>query len=129
MNTISDEICRLQSRIIELEQQKKEKENNEIMKQISYEHNINVLHNIVSEKKQDIEKKVVKFEQQQIACYGHCWNNYNYQINREKDAFYNTPNSKGVYGVYEEQQTLKPLEAIYHILQIIHNRLNKLENQ
>jgi len=96
------------------------------MKQISYEHNINVLHNIVSEKKQDIEKKVVKFEQQQIACYGHCWNNYNYQINREKDAFYNTPNSKGVY---EEQQTLKPLEAIYHILQIIHNRLNKLENQ
>lgn len=127
MNSISEEIYQLQSRIIELERQKKEQEKNEINKQTSFEHNINVLHDIVGEKKLDIEKKVVKFEQRQRDAYGHNTAGFKHIIDRENHAFYNTPYCK--HGVYDEQQTLKPLEAIYHILQIINNRLNKLENQ
>jgi hypothetical protein len=127
MNSISDEIYQLQSRVIELEQQEKEQEKNEINKQTSFEHNINVLHDIVTEKKLVIEKKVIKHEQLQITCYGHNTAGFNYQIDRENHLFYNTPSN--IHGVYHDQQTLKPLEAIYHILQIINNRLNKLENQ
>lgn len=127
MNSISDEIYQLQSRIIELERQKKEQEKNEINKQTSFEHNINVLHDIVTEKKLVIEKKVIKHEQQQINYYGHNTAGFKLQIDRGNHAFYNTPSN--IHGVYDDQQALKPLEAIYHILQIINNRLNKLENQ
>jgi len=123
MNSISEEIYQLQSRIIELERQKKEQEKNEINKQTSFEHNINVLHDIVTEKKLVIEKKVSQINQRHIGYGPNC----NQLIDRELNVFYNSPDNK--HGVYNEQQALKPLETIYHILQIINNRLKKLENQ
>ncbi len=48
-NSYSDEIQRLQQRIIELERQRKEKEEND--KKISIEHNFNVINNLLNEKK------------------------------------------------------------------------------
>ena len=123
MDSITEEIKRLQSRILELEEQKKEQESYEIAKKTSLQYNFDMLNDIIGNHKTTISNKLKHFEER--------LSNMGWVEPRMKEeayqTFYNDDNNK--YGVYKERQILIPLEAIYHSLQLINDRLNKLENQ
>jgi len=95
MSSVTEEIQQLQLRILELEKQKKEKDESDI--KTSIHHNFNVINNVLNEK---------------------------------KTAINNNKYSKSVpLARYYDQELVTHLEAIYNILQILDNRLNKLEDK
>ena len=95
MSSVTEEIQQLQLRIVELEKQKKEKDESD--KKTSIDHNFNVINNLLTEKKTAI-------------------NNNRY--------------SKSVpLARYYDQELVTHLEAIYNILQIVDERLKKLEEK
>ena len=95
MSSVTEEIQQLQVRILELEKQKKEKDESD--KKTSIEHNFNVINDVLTEKKTAI-------------------NNNRY--------------SKSVpLARYYDQELVTHLEAIYNILQIVDERLKKLEDK
>jgi len=92
MSSDTDEIQKLQLRILELEKQKKMK----VIK-TSIDHNFNVINDVLTEK---------------------------------KNAINNNRYSKSVpLARYYDQQLVTRLEAIYNILQIVDERLKKLEEK
>jgi len=95
MSSVTEEIQKLQVRILELEKQKKEKDESD--KNTSIEHNFKVINDVLTEKKTAI-------------------NNNRY--------------SKSVpLARYYDQQLVTHLESIYNILQIVDERLKKLEDK
>jgi hypothetical protein len=95
MSSVTEEIQQLQVRILELEKQKKEKDESD--KKTSIEHNFTVINDVLTEKKTAI-------------------NNNRY--------------SKSVpLARYYDQELVTHLEAIYNILQIVDERLKKLEDK
>ena len=95
MSSVTEEIQQLQVRILELEKQKKEKDESD--KKTSIEHNFNVINDVLTKKKTAI-------------------NNNRY--------------SKSVpLARYYDQELVTHLEAIYNILQIVDERLKKLEDK
>ena len=95
MSSVTEEIQQLQVRILELEKQKKEKDESD--KKTSIEHNFTVINDVLTEKKTAI-------------------NNNRY--------------SKSVpLARYYDQELVTHLEAIYNILQIVDERLKKLEEK
>jgi hypothetical protein len=95
MSSVTEEIQKLQVRILELEKQKKEKDESD--KKTSIEHNFKVINDVLTEKKTAI-------------------NNNRY--------------SKSVpLARYYDQELVTHLEAIYNILQIVDERLKKLEDK
>ena len=95
MSSVPEEIQQLQLRILELEKQKKEKDEGD--KKTSIEHNFTVINDVLTEKKTAI-------------------NNNRY--------------SKSVpLARYYDQELVTHLEAIYNILQIVDERLKKLEDK
>lgn len=95
MSSITEEIQQLQLRIVELEKQKKEKEKDESDKKTSITHNFNIINDVLTEKKTQINT-----------------NNYSKSVPLAR---------------YYDQQLVTRLDAVYNILQIIDERLNKLE--
>jgi hypothetical protein len=95
MSSVTEEIQQLQVRILELEKQKKEKDESD--KKTSIDHNFKVINDVLTEKKTAI-------------------NNNRY--------------SKSVpLARYYDQELVTHLEAIYNILQIVDERLKKLEDK
>ena len=95
MSSVTEEIQKLQLRILELEKQKKEKDESD--KKTSIEHNFKVINDVLTEKTTAI-------------------NNNRY--------------SKSVpLARYYDQELVTHLEAIYNILQIVDERLKKLEDK
>ena len=95
MSSVTEEIQQLQVRILELEKQKKEKDESD--KKTSIEHNFKVINDVLTEKNTAI-------------------NNNRY--------------SKSVpLARYYDQELVTHLEAIYNILQIVDERLKKLEDK
>jgi len=95
MSSVTEEIQQLQSRILELEKQQKEKD--EIDKKHSIDHNFKVINDVLTEK---------------------------------KSAIKNNRYSKSVPLVrYYDQELVTHLEAVYNILQIVDERLKKLEEK
>ena len=95
MSSVTEEIQKLQVRILELEKQKKEKDESD--KKTSIDHNFKVINDVLTEKKTAI-------------------NNNRY--------------SKSVpLARYYDQELVTHLEAIYNILQIVDERLKKLEDK
>ena len=95
MSSVTEEIQKLQLRILKLEKQKKEKDESD--KKTSIDHNFNVINDVLTEKKTAIDK----------------------------DKY-----SKSVpLARYYDQQLVTHLEAIYNILQIVDERLKKLEEK
>ena len=95
MSSVTEEIQKLQVRILELEKQKKEKDESD--KNTSIEHNFKVINDVLTEKKTAI-------------------NNNRY--------------SKSVpLARYYDQELVIHLEEIYNILQIVDERLKKLEDK
>jgi hypothetical protein len=95
MNSYTEEIDQLKLRILELEKQEKEKY--EIYIKTSINHNLNIINNLLDEKKTAINN-----------------NKYSKSVPLAK---------------YYDQELVTHLEAIYNILQILDNRLNKLEDK
>jgi hypothetical protein len=95
MSLVTEEIHQLQLRILELEKQKKEKD--EIDKKISIDYNFNVINDVLTKKKTAI-------------------NNNRYSKSVPLARFY-------------DQELVTHLEAIYNILQILDDRLKKLEQK
>jgi hypothetical protein len=93
MSSITEEIQHLQLRILELEKQKKEKDEND--KKTSIDHNFNVINDLLNEKKTNIDN-----------------NRYSKSVPLAK---------------YYDKQLVTHLEAIYNILQIVDERITKLE--
>ena len=95
MCSVTEEIQQIQLRILELEKQKKEKDESD--KKISIDHNFKVINDLLTEKKTAI-------------------NNNRY--------------SKSVpLARYYDQELVTHLEAVYNILQIVDERLKKLEEK
>jgi glycine/serine hydroxymethyltransferase len=95
MSLVTEEIQQLQLRILELEKQKKEKDNSDI--KTSIDHNFNVINDVLTEK---------------------------------KTAIINNRYSKSApLARYYDQTLVTHLEAIYNILQIVDERLKKLEEK
>jgi hypothetical protein len=95
MSSVPEEIQQLQLRILELEEQQKEKDESD--KKTSIDHNFKVINDVLTEKKTAI-------------------NNNRY--------------SKSVpLARYYDQQLVTHLEAIHNILQIVDERLKKLEKK
>ena len=95
MSSVTEELQQLQVRILELEKQKKEKDESD--KKTSIDHNFKVINDVLTEKKTAI-------------------NNNRY--------------SKSVpLARYYDQELVTHLEAIYNILQIVDERLKKLEDK
>jgi len=93
MESVSTEIQQLQLRIVELEKQKKERQEND--NKISIHHNFNVINDLLTKK---------------------------------KTAITNNRYSKSVpLARYYDQELVTHLEAVYNILQIVDERLKKLE--
>jgi|LauGreDrversion4_2_1035121.scaffolds.fasta_scaffold963475_2 hypothetical protein len=123
MDSIPEEIKQLQSRILELEKQKKEQETHEIAKKTSLQYNFDMLNDIIGNHKSTISNKLKRFEEGLPPMV-----RVEPRMKEEAyQSFYNNKHNK--YGVYKEQKILIPLEAIYHSLQLINDRLNKLEKQ
>jgi uncharacterized membrane protein len=95
MISVDEEIQRLQIRLLELEKQKKENEEN--IKKKSIDHNFKVINDVLNEKKTAIDN-----------------NKYSKSIPLAR---------------HYDQEVVKHLEAIYNILQILDDRLNKLEDK
>jgi len=93
MSSITEEILHLQLRILELEKQKKEKDEND--KKISIDHNFKVINDLLNEKKTNIDN-----------------NRYSKSVPLAR---------------YYDKQLVTHLEAIYNILQIVDERITKLE--
>ena len=103
MNSITEEIKQLQSRILELEKQQKEKDENE--KNTSIDYNFNVINDLLNKKKTEIN-------------------------NKKKTEINNNRYSKAVQlAKYYDQELVTHLEAIYNILQNVDERLKKLEEK
>jgi len=95
MSSVTEEIQNLQLRILELEKQKKEKDESD--KKTSLDHNFNVINDVLTAKKTAIDK----------------------------DKY-----SKSVpLARYYDRQLVTHLEAVYNILQIVDERLKKLEEK
>ena len=95
MSSVTEEIQKLQVRILELEKQKKEKDESD--KKTSIDHNFKVINNLLTEKKTDIIN-----------------NRYSKSVPLAR---------------YYDQELVTHLEAIYNILQIVDERLKKLEEK
>ena len=95
MSSVTEEIQQLQLRIVELEKQKKEKEESD--KKTSIDHNFKVLNDLLTEKKTALK-------------------------NRYKNKLVLLAQSY-------DQAHVTHLEAIYNILQIVDERLKKLEEK
>jgi len=95
MSSVTEEIQQLQVRILELEKQKKEKDESD--KKTSIDHNFKVINNLLTEKKTDIIN-----------------NRYSKSVPLAR---------------YYDQELVTHLEAIYNILQIVDERLKKLEDK
>ena len=95
MSSITEEIQQLQVRILELEKQKKEKDESD--KRTSIEHNFNVINDVLTEKKTAINN-----------------NRYSKSVPLAK---------------YYDKELVTHLESIYNILQIVDERLKKLEDK
>jgi len=95
MSSISEEIQQLQLRIVELEKQKKEKDESD--KKTSIDHNFKVINDLLTEKKTAINN-----------------NRYSKSVPLAK---------------YYDQELVTHLESIYNILQIVDERLKKLEDK
>ena len=95
MSSVTKEIQQLQLRILELEKQKKEK--NESDKKTSIDHNFKVINDLLTEKKTAINN-----------------NRYSKSVPLAK---------------YYDQELVTHLESIYNILQIVDERLKKLEDK
>ena len=95
MSSVTEEIQQLQVRILELEKQKKEKD--ESYKKTSIEHNFKVINDVLTEKKTTITN-----------------NRYSKSVPLAR---------------YYDQELVTHLEAIYNILQIVDERLKKLEDK
>jgi len=95
MSTVSEEIQELQLRIVELEKQKKEKEEND--KKTSIDHNFKVLNDLLTEKKTALKNK---YKNKPVLL---------------EQSYY--------------QAHVTHLEALYNILQIVDERLKKLEEK
>jgi hypothetical protein len=93
MSSVSQEIKQLQQRILELESQQKETDEND--KRMSISHNFQIINSVLVEKKSRIAD-----------------NTYSKTIKLAK---------------YYDQQLVTRLEAVYNILQIIDERITKLE--
>ena len=93
MSSITEEIQHLQLRILELEKQKKEKDEND--KKTSIDQNFKVINDLLNEKKTNIDN-----------------NRYSKSVPLAK---------------YYDKQLVTHLEAIYNILQIVDERITKLE--
>ena len=111
MSSLSDEIQQLQLRIVELEKQKKEKD--ETDKKTSIEHNLNVINDFLQEIKPGLETIL-----RSRGC-----------TNTEKYVYTQSTSNKYVY---PERPThigdlVMHLEAVYNILKIVDERLQKLE--
>jgi len=99
MSTVSEEIQELQLRIVELEKQKKEKEEND--KKTSIDHNFKVLNDLLTEKKTALKNK---------------YKNNPVLLEQSYYQAHVTPH-------------VTHLEALYNILQIVDERLKKLEDK
>jgi hypothetical protein len=95
MSSFSEEIQQLQLRILELEKQKKETEENN--KKSSLDYNFNVINDVLTQKKKNITD-----------------NRYSKSVPLAR--FY-------------DEELVNHLEAVYNILQILDNRLKKLEEK
>ena len=95
MSSVTEEIQQLQVRILELEKQKKEKDESD--KKTSIEHNFTVINDVLTEKKTAINN-----------------NRYSKSVPLAK---------------YYDQELVTHLESIYNILQIVDERLKKLEDK
>jgi len=95
MSSVTEEIQQLQVRILELEKQKKEKDEND--KKTSIDHNFKVINDLLTEKKTAINN-----------------NRYSKSVSLAR---------------YYDQELVTHLEAIYNILQIVDERLKKLEEK
>jgi hypothetical protein len=95
MSSVAEEIQQLQLRILELEKQKKEKD--ESNKKTSIDHNFKVINDLLTEKKNKINN-----------------NRYSKSVPLAK---------------YYDEELVTHLEAIYNILQIVDERLKKLEDK
>ena len=95
MSSLTEEIQKLQLKILELEKQKKEKDESD--KKTSIDHNFKVINDLLTEKKTAINN-----------------NRYSKSVPLAK---------------YYDQELVTHLESIYNILQIVHERLKKLEDK
>jgi len=95
MSSVPEEIQKLQLRILELEKQKKEKDESD--KKTSIDHNFKVINDLLTEKKTAINN-----------------NRYSKSVPLAK---------------YYDQELVTHLESIYNILQIVDERLKKLEDK
>ena len=103
MTSISEEIQQLQLRIVELEKQKKEKDEND--KKTSLDHNFKVINDFVQEKKPRIEELLDYYKKR--------------HIHRPSET------SKSYYP--PDYHLVTQLESVYNILKIVDERLQKLE--
>ena len=99
MSSVSEEIQQLQLRILKLEKQKKEKEEND--KKTSLDHNFKVINDFLQEKKPQIE--------------------YLLNTSYKKKLDYKQQRYPPDYDIVTK------LEAVYNILKIVDERLQKLE--
>ena len=95
MSLVTEEIQKLQLRILELEKQKKERDEND--KKTSIDHNFNVINDLLNEKKTNILN-----------------NRYSKSVPLAR---------------YYDQQLVTHLEAFFNILQIVDERLKKIEQK
>ena len=98
MSSISEEIKELQSKILELEKQKKE--NDESDKKTSLDHNFNVISDLLFEKKNAVRNH-----------------------SRLRQVYKTLP----LIAIHYEKELVMHLEAIYNILHILDDRIKKLE--
>ena len=105
MSAITEEIQKLQSRILELETQKKKKD--EIDKKTSLDHNFNVMDEFI---------KVVLTKKKEQN---------DYYIKRLSPR--STPDDINGDEVRYNVKFIANMESIYNILQILDKRLNKIE--
>ena len=101
MSSVSEEIQQLQLRILELEKQKKEKEEND--KKTSIDHNFKVINDFVQEKKPRIEELL----------------NTTYKKKIDRPDF--------IQHYPPDYDIVTKLEAVYNIIKIVDERLQKLE--
>jgi hypothetical protein len=102
---MSEEIQQLQLRILELEKQKKEKDEND--KKTSLEHNFKVINDFVQEKKPRIE----------------------YLLNTSYKKREHGPSETSIQYYPPDYDIVTKLEAVYNILKIVDERLQKIEQK
>ena len=105
MSSVSEEIQQLQLRILELEKQKKENDENE--KKRSIDHNFKVINDFLQEKKPRIEEL----------------------LNYYKKNHIHRPSETSPKYYPPDYHIVTKLEAVYNILKIVDERLQKLEEK